>query len=201
MRQEVSITGTDVFGGERHMPRYDIQFQKGLSLREFMARYGTEEQCIEAICKARWPHGFVCPECGSTRHCRLSRGLFQCQDCRKQTSPTAGTIFQSTKLPLTVWFQAMHLLTQGKHSVSALELKRQLGVHYETAWAMKQKIMQVMLEREAQTVLSGRIEVDDAYVGGERHLGKRGRGAAGKTPSSWPSRPTRRTPPWSSTCE
>lgn len=178
----MSITGTDVFSGERDMPRYDIQFQKGLSLREFMARYGTEEQCIEAICKARWPHGFVCPECGSTRHCRLSRGLFQCQDCRKQTSPTAGTIFQSTKLPLTVWFQAMHLLTQGKHSVSALELKRQLGVHYETAWAMKQKIMQVMLEREAQTVLSGRIEVDDAYVGGERHLGKRGRGAAGKTP-------------------
>jgi ribosomal protein L37AE/L43A/transposase-like protein len=164
------------------MPRYDIQFQTGLSLREFMTRYGTEEQCIEAICKARWPHGFVCPECGSTRHCRLSRGLFQCQDCRKQTSPTAGTIFQSTKLPLTVWFQAMHLLTQGKHSVSALELKRQLGVHYETAWAMKQKIMQVMLEREAQTVLSGRVEVDDAYVGGEHHEGKRGRGAAGKTP-------------------
>jgi transposase-like protein len=63
------------------------------------------------------------PECGSIRHCRLSRGLFQCQECRKQTSPTAGTIFQNTKLPLTVWFQAMHLLTQVKHSVSALELK------------------------------------------------------------------------------
>ena len=85
------------------MPRYDIQFQKGLSLREFMARYGTEDQCLQAICNARWPQGFDCPECGSTRHCWLSRGLFQCQDCRKQTSPTAGTIFQSTKLPLTVW--------------------------------------------------------------------------------------------------
>lgn len=84
----------------------------------------------------------------------------------------------------------MHLLTQGKHSVSALELKRQLGVHYETAWAMKQKIMQVMMEREAQTVLSGRIEVDDAYVGGE---------PLARPPSWWPSRPTRRTPPWSST--
>lgn len=164
------------------MPSYDIQFQKGLSLVEFMARYGSEEQCVEAICKARWRDGFACPECGSTRYCRLSRGLFQCQDCRHQTSPTSGTIFQGTKLPLTIWFLAMHLLTQSKHSVSALELKRQLGVHYETAWAMKQKLMQVMLERESQTVLSGRIEVDDAYVGGERHLGKRGRGAAGKTP-------------------
>jgi len=164
------------------MASYAIQFQKGLSLREFLAAYGTEERCVEAVCKARWPQGFVCCECGSTRHCRLSRGLFQCQDCRHQTSPTAGTIFQGTKLPLTLWFQAMHLLTQGKHSVSALELKRALGVCYETAWAMKQKIMQVMLEREDDTVLSGRIEVDDAYVGGEHHEGKRGRGAEGKTP-------------------
>jgi ribosomal protein L37AE/L43A len=164
------------------MPRYDIQFQKGLSLRKFLARYGSEAQCIEAVCMARWPHGFECPECGSSRHCRLARGLFQCQDCRKQTSPTAGTLFQGTKLPLTVWFQAMHLLTQGKHSVSALELKRQLGVHYETAWAIKHKLMQAMLERESGTVLSGRIEVDDAYMGGARHGAKPGRGAPGKTP-------------------
>ncbi len=85
-----------------------------------MARFGTDAQCIDAICKARWPRGFECPGCGAMRHFRLSSGLFQCQDCRKQTSPTAGTIFQGTKLPLTVWFQAMHLLTQGKHSVSAL---------------------------------------------------------------------------------
>ena len=164
------------------MPSYDIQFQKGLSLQEFMARYGSEDLCIKAVCIARWPNGFECPECGSKRHCRLSRGLFQCQDCRKQTSPTAGTLFQGTKLPLTVWFQAMHLLTLGKHSVSALELKRQLGVHYETAWAIKHKLMQVMMERESQTVLSGRVEVDDAYMGGARHEGNRGRGAPGKTP-------------------
>ena len=164
------------------MPRYEVQFQKGLSLRTFMEDYGSEEQCLEAICKARWPRGFICPECGSLGHCRLSRGLFQCQDCRHQASPIAGTIFQDTKLPLTIWFQAMHLLTQGKHSVSALELKRQLGVCYETAWNLKQKLMQVMLEREESMVLSGRVEVDDAYVGGEHHEGKRGRGAAGKTP-------------------
>lgn len=164
------------------MTSYVIQFQKGLSLRAFLRDYGTEAQCLGAVLNSRWPEGFICPECGSRRHCRLARGHFQCQDCRHQTSPTAGTIFQGTKLPLTTWFQAMHLLTQGKHSVSALELKRQLGVHYETAWAMKQKLMQVMLEREQATVLSGRIEVDDAYVGGQRHEGKRGRGAAGKTP-------------------
>jgi ribosomal protein L37AE/L43A/transposase-like protein len=164
------------------MASYGIQFQKGLSLPEFHATYGTERKCLAALVKARWPDGFVCPECESPRHCRLARGLFQCLDCRHQTSPTAGTIFQGTKLPLRLWFLGMHLITQGKHSLSAMELKRQLGVCYETAWSMKQKLMQVMLEREEATVLSGRIEVDDAYVGGERHQGKRGRGSAGKTP-------------------
>ena len=164
------------------MTSYDVQFQKGLSLREFLEDYGSEDACRDALIRARWPEGFICPECGSARHCRLARGLFQCQDCRKQTSPTAGTIFEGTKLPLTLWFQAMHLLTQGKHSVSALELKRQLGVHYETAWMMKQKLLQVMIEREERTTLSGRVEVDDAYMGGERHGGRRGRGAEGKTP-------------------
>jgi len=165
------------------MTSYEVQFQKGLSLREFNESYATEEACAEAVIAARWPNGFICPECGSTRHCRIARGkLFQCIECRKQTSPTAGTIFQDTKLPLTVWFLAMHLLTQGKHSVSALELKRQLGVTYTTAWKMKQKILQVMVEREEDRRLSGRVEVDDAYDGGERHGGKRGRGAAGKTP-------------------
>jgi len=171
-------------GGEGilRVASYDIQFQKGLSLTSFLESYGTEDQCREALIQSRWPNGFECPECGSKRHCILRRGLFQCLDCHHQTSPTAGTIFQDTKLPLKVWFLAMHLLTQGKHSVSALELKRQLGVHYETAWNMKQKILQVMLEREEETVLSGRVEVDDSYMGGERHEGKRGRGAEGKTP-------------------
>ena len=135
------------------MASYTIQFQKGRSLRAFLTDYGTEQQCFQAVCKARWPDGFSCPDCGSKRHCRISRGhLFQCQDCHKQTSAMAGTIFQGTKLPLTVWFQAMHLLTQGKRCVSALELKRQLGVHYETAWSMKHKIMQVMAEREEATL-------------------------------------------------
>jgi len=164
------------------MSRYDVQFQEGLSLGDFVASYGTEEQCVNALIQARWPQGFECPVCGSHRHCRLKRGLFQCLDCRHQTSPTAGTIYDSTNLPLTVWFQAMHLLTQGKHSVSALELKRQLGVCYDTAWNLKQKLLQVMLEREEPRVLSGRVEVDDAYMGGEHHEGKRGRGAEGKTP-------------------
>lgn len=164
------------------MDNSPIQFQKGLSIPEFLEAYGTEEQCLEALCKMRWPHGFECPECGSKDHCLLHRGLFQCAKCHHQASPIAGTIFMDTKLPLTIWFLAMHLISQGKHSISALELKRQLGVCYETAWNIKQKILTVMTEREEHTRLHGRVEVDDAYMGGEHHEGKRGRGAEHKVP-------------------
>jgi len=159
------------------------QFQRGLSFPEFLRQFGTEDQCIQEMFAFRWPKGFVCPECGGQEHCRLPRrGLYQCNVCHTQTSVTAGTIFHGTHLPLTSWFLAMHLLTCGKHSVSAMELKRQLGVSYETAWRMKQKLLHVMLERENGRILSGRVEVDDAYIGGERHDGTTGRGTTGKTP-------------------
>ncbi|WP_419609066.1 IS1595 family transposase, partial [Thiolapillus sp.] len=101
--------------------------------------------------------------------------------CHRQTSLTSGTIFAATKVPLTKWFLAIYLLTQRKTSVSALQLKRDIGVSYNTAWKMKHKLMQVMLEREKGKKLSGRIEIDDAYIGGERP-GKPGRGAAHKAP-------------------
>lgn len=159
-----------------------VQFQKGLSLAAFRERYGTEDQCLLALFHSRWPQGFECPECGSGRVHRLKcRRLFQCAECRHQASVIAGTIFASTKLPLTTWFLAMHLLTQSKHSISSLELARQLGVRQKTAWSMKHKLMQVMLERERTRVLSGRVETDDAYMGGQSH-GKRGRGAGRKRP-------------------
>jgi len=96
---------------------------------------------------------------------------------------TAGTVFQDTKLPLVTWFAAIYHLTQSKGGISSIELGRRLGVKQGTAWLMKHKLMRVMAAREAEKPkLSGRVEVDDAYLGGERPGGKRGRGAAGKTP-------------------
>ena len=97
-------------------------------------------------------------------------------------SLTAGTILDSTKLPLPTWFLAMYLLTRTKHGASALELSRQLGVSYNTAWSVKYKVMQVMKERDDTRPLGGWVQLDDAYWGGERRGGKRGRGAPGKTP-------------------
>ena len=108
------------------------------------------------------------------------RGLYQCNRCKKQASPTAGTIFHATKLPLTLWFAAIHLTVTAKNGISSVELGRRLGVKQPTAWAVKHK--PVMARREGETALAGRVEMDDAYLGGVRSGGKRGRGAAGKTP-------------------
>lgn len=159
-----------------------VQFQKGLSMAGFLNQYGTEAQCHAALVASRWPTGFVCPHCGETHHStfiRAGRQHWQCQACQHQTTVTAGTIFQATKLPLTLWFLAMHLLTQAKNNVAALELMRHLGVSYKTAWLMKLKLLQVMMVRESTRVLNGRVEIDDAYLGGERP-GKRGRGSENK---------------------
>jgi len=165
------------------MAKNAVQFQKGISLPRFLEEYGTEKQCYEALYHWRWPKGFQCPECGRTGHCEITaRRVYQCHQCHRQTSLTSGTIFEYTKLPLTTWFLGMYFLTQSKNGISALSLKRQLGIGYNAAWRLKHKLLQVMKERDDSKPLSGNIQVDDVYWGGEKHGGKRGRGAAGKTP-------------------
>jgi len=162
-----------------------VQFQTGLSMAEFMDRYGSEDKCEAALVTSRWPDGFRCPACGTKTHstfARSGRRYWQCGSCQHQCSVTSGTIFEATKLALTLWFVAMHLLTQSKNNVSALELKRHLGVCYKTAWLMKHKLMEVMRLREDSRVLDGRVEIDDAYLGGERSGGKSGRGSENKVP-------------------
>lgn len=168
------------------MARNAIQLQKGLSLCELNESYGTEEKCAAAIFKWRWPDGFVCPACGSRDHAIVgARELYLCHDCLKQTSLKSGTIFARTLLPYVKWFQGMYLLTQSKNSVSTLELARQLGVRPDTAALMRHKLMSVMFEREASRKLDGRVEMDDAVLGGEKSEldgGKRGRSGPNKTP-------------------
>lgn len=162
-----------------------VQFQRGLSMAEFMDRYGSEERCEAALAASRWPAGFVCPACGGPSRSsfrREGRLYWQCAKCPHQCSLTSDTIFHRSKLPLTSWFLAMHLLTQAKNNVSALELKRHLGVCYTTAWLLKHKLMEVMRLSEDGRQLTGRVEIDDAYLGGQRSGGKAGRGSENKVP-------------------
>ena len=106
-----------------------VQFQPGVSLPEFFSRYGKEEQCTAALVELRWPEGFVCSRCAATAHYMVGHGarkLFQCRSCRHQTSLTAGTVMDSTKLPLRTWFLAVFLISQDKTGLSSLALMRQL---------------------------------------------------------------------------
>ena len=160
-----------------------IQFQPGLSMPEFLKDYGTEAQCEQALEAVRWPEGFRCPRCAGTVHYVVRDGVrkvFQCVACRHQASLIAGTLFQGTKLPLTTWFLAVYLISQAKTGLSALALRRQLGVSYPTAWLMQHKLMQAMADREDRYLLEGKVQVDDAYLGGERTGGKVGRGSENK---------------------
>jgi transposase-like protein len=165
------------------MARNRVQFQKGLSEDGFEELYGTEESCRQAVFAWRWPKGFICPVCGGHKHSVIrTRALYQCASCQRQTSLSAGTIFAATKVTLRTWFRALYHLTQSKGGISSIELARRLGVTQTTAWKLKHKLMQVMLERDAGKLLTGRVEIDDAYLGGERSGGKRGRGSPGKIP-------------------
>ena len=152
-----------------------VQFQPGLSLPAFFRQYGSEERCLQALVRVRWPRGFVCRACGHKQASQFRRGgqtLWQCMQCRSQTSVTAGTPMAGTKLPLRTWWLAIYLVTQAKNGVAALELGRQLGVCYRTAWRLKHKLMAAMADREAGRRLKGLVQIDDAFLGGERAGGQ-----------------------------
>ena len=156
-----------------------------LTFFDFLDRFADEQSCQKALERARWPDGFVCPRCehrSARTFPRNNRKMFECRGCRHQTHPAVGTIFTDTKLPLRTWFVALYLLTQSKTNVAGLELTRHLGVCQRTAWRIKHKIMEAMSRQEAARQLRGFVEVDDAYLGGERNEGIRGRGAPGKQP-------------------
>ena len=154
------------------------------AVEQLIERFGTEVQCEVALVRARWPSGFVCPECGESAHSTFladGRRYWQCAHCRTQTTVRSGTLFHASKLPLTVWFQAIYLVTQNKSNLSALSLKRHLGVCYRTAWRVKHKLLEAMAERESRRLLTGVVLADDAYLGGVR-AGKPGRGSTNKVP-------------------
>jgi hypothetical protein len=168
------------------VPKNRVQHRKGLSDDDFERTYPNEDACRKVWFAWRWPEGFRRPRCGSAAYCEIgNRQLLQCRSCRYQTSVIAGTIVQGAKLPMRVWFRAMHLLAQGKKGLSNIELGRGLGVSTNAAWRMQHKLMQVMLERDRRRLLGAagpRVEIDDAYIGGERTGEGAGRGRRGHTP-------------------
>ncbi len=117
---------------------------KRISIQAFTRKYATEGDCHTYLAKTRWPEGFICPKCGSQWHCKLSSGLYQCNDCHHQTSVTAGTFMHRSRLPLKTWFLALYFVTQDKRGISATQLALMIGVNYKTAWLMLKRIRAAM---------------------------------------------------------
>jgi len=142
--------------------------------------FGTEGACREYLIRLRWPEGFSCPRCSGTETWPIRAVLLQCRSCKYQASVTAGTIFQDTRTPLTVWFRAIWWVTTQKNGASALGLQRVLGLKsYETAWTWLHKFRRAMI-RPGRELLSGRVEVDECYIGSPEDK-LRGRGNVDKT--------------------
>lgn len=130
------------------------------------AWFRIDADCLDYLEWLRWPAGFVCPGCGHSGGWRLGDGRFMCSGCGGRTSVTAGTIFDRTRTPLTVWFTACWLFATGKNGISALSLKRTLEIgSYQTAWAMLHRLRSVLV-RPGRDRLAGVVEVDETYIGG-----------------------------------
>ncbi len=149
------------------------------TLAELEVRFSSEQACREYLFRLRWPEGFQCPRCGESKTWPLQSGRWQCTRCGRQVSVTAGTIFQGTRTPLTVWFRAMWWMTSQKNGISALGLQRVLGWgSYQTAWVCLHKLRRAMV-RPGRDRLSGIVEADETYLGGLEE-GTRGRGTESK---------------------
>jgi len=148
------------------------------TVREFRAWFPDDKSCRAYVEQVRWPDGPRCPRCPQAEVWAMKAPYYRCAGCRHDFTVTAGTLFGDTRLPLSLWFEAMWYVVNQKHGASALGVQRVLGVSYPTAWRWLHKLRRAMV-RPGRDRLTGTVEVDEVFIGGERP-GKRGRGAAGK---------------------
>lgn len=145
---------------------------------EFYPTFSDEQTCIEHFKALRLKQGVVCKKCGCEKHYWLKRkNQFQCKSCSFRTTLRSGTLLEGSNLPYRVWYEAFQLVSMSKKSISAKTLERHLGVHYETAWYMLQKIRIAMGSKNRDLVIDGMAEVDEAQMSvielseDEKHIG------------------------------
>lgn len=151
------------------------------NLIDFQKAFPDDESCIEHLAEQRWPDGFICPRCGHKGAWYLvKRRLFDCKNCRHQTSITAGTIFHKTRVPLLKWYWLIYHMAMDKVGVSVFEMQRLLGIGcYQTAWLMAHKIRVAMEARDERYSLAGLVEMDESFFGPAGK--KQGRGSEHKS--------------------
>jgi transposase-like protein len=155
-----------------------------MKMIELPTKFPTDADCLAYLEAKRWPHGVRCPLCGAKEVSKITRKsksknvraqLYQCLEitCKQQFSATSGTIFHDSHLPLSKWYMAIALMVDAKKGKSALELKRNLGVNYRTAWYLAHRIREAMNEPDGLK-LTGTVEIDETYIGG-KHRGHKGK--------------------------
>ncbi len=137
-----------------------------MTLPEINNLYSTDDRCRELLERLRWPEGVTCPRCKDRRVSRMKDyARFECVGCEYQFTVTSGTIFHDSHLPLPVWFLAVLLLCEAKKGMSAMQIKRTLGIAYKTAWYLCHRIRAAMATAE-KGMLYGTVEMDETYLGG-----------------------------------
>ena len=156
-----------------------------MNLLTLARTFDSDNKCRELLEQLQWPDGVKCSKCGSAKISRIEkRHQFDCDSCRYQFSVTAGTIFHDSHLPLWKWFAAVYLMCESKKGMSAMRIKRTLGIGYKTAWYLCHRIRAAIQAIEGPQ-LTGEVEVDETFIGGkEANRHKRQRkgltGTAGK---------------------
>jgi transposase-like protein len=179
------------------MPAKNLPFgdDRDLNLSTLADVFTTEDAARAFVEKRVWPDGPICPHCGAAEPYTLTakpgstspvrKGVYKCKECRKQFTVRIGTIFEDSKLPFTKWLMTIHLMTSSKKGISSLQISRELGIKYQSAWFMTHRIREAMRHDGPPDPFAGVTEVDETYVGGKPRKGtgphKRGAGTD-KTP-------------------
>lgn len=156
------------------MARNRMKRSKPMTMREFLARFSTEEACAQFLFGRRWPNGWRCPECGCEKAYHIvGRRLWECAACRRQTSVTAGTALHGTRTPLRLWFLTMFLMVSDKRGISSVVLSQRLGIKQSTAWCHLHKLRRAMEKSEKRYPLDGLVTLSERFFGDPREGGRR----------------------------
>jgi transposase-like protein len=152
------------------------------SLHEFLSEFPNDETCLEWLWRTRHSgdgeHAY-CPKCERERSfkryaTRQQRQSWTCTACGHHIHPTAGTVFAKSSRPLTDWFYVMYLVSSSRCGIAAKQVERELGCNYKTAWRMLNRVRNELMRQDDEP-LSGEVEADEAYIGGQLHEGERSR--------------------------